>query len=216
MPDERSNIDHRNDPEHIDPEIEALLRELDLTDLEGVAPPPSVWAGIEAELAAEPAPVVELAARRPAGRQALLLAVAAALLIVVVGAAVVINRTGGDTVLATSDLSYDPEAFDPLGAGATATAHLVERDDGFAIELTGTSFPAVGEDADLELWLIEADASGTIVDVAPVSLVGGAGSYEVPDGLDVSTHRIVDISIEPRDGDDAHSGRSILRGVLEA
>jgi hypothetical protein len=47
-----------------------------------------------------------------------------------------------------------------------------------------------------------------------VSLVSGPGSYAVPSSLDVSTHRIVDISLEPRDGEDAHFGRSILRGTL--
>lgn len=207
MPDERTF--------DIDPEIETLLSELDPHDLVPVAPPADVWAGIEQRLADEPAPVVDLASRRTARFTApALLGAAAAFVLIVVGIAVVLNRSGGDTVVATADLEHDDSAFDPLGAGATATAHLVERDDGFAIVLDDTSFPSVDEDADLELWLIEADATGTIVDIAPVSLVGGAGSFEVPPTVDVSTHRIVDISIEPRDGDDAHSGRSILRGTL--
>ena len=134
--------------------------------------------------------------------------------LVVVGVAVVMNRSADETVLASAELVHDAESFDPLGADATATARLVERDDGYAIVLDDTAFPNVDEDADFELWLIEADDSGNILDVAPVSLVDGAGAFEVPPTLDVSTHRIVDISIEPRDGDDAHSGRSILRGTL--
>ena len=36
----------------------------------------------------------------------------------------------------------------------------------------------------------------------------------VPAELDPDVYSIVDISIEPRDGDAAHSGRSILRGTL--
>jgi hypothetical protein len=80
--------------------------------------------------------------------------------------------------------------------------------------LEDAALPSVDEDADLELWLIEADADGEIVDIAPISLVSGAGAYEVPSSIDVSAFRIVDISIEPRDGDDTHSGRSILRGNL--
>lgn len=205
MPDERTF--------DVDPEIEALLSELDADDLTAIAPPADVWAGIERQLADQPAPVVELSRRR-AWSAPTLLGIAAALVLIVVGAAVVVNRSSDETVVATADLVHDADAFDPLGAGATATARLVERDDGFAIVLDETDLPAVDEDADLELWLIEADADGTIVDVAPVSLVSGAGSFEVPSTLDVSTHRIVDISIEPRDGDDAHSGRSILRGTL--
>lgn len=208
MPDERTF--------DIDPEIEALLSELTLADLDPVAPPPDVWAGIEHRLADEPAPVVDLAAQRSLRTRApWLLGVAAAFVLVVVGVAVVMNRSGGgDTVLATAELAHDAEAFDPLGADAAATAKLVESGDGYQIVLADASFPAVTEDADLELWLIETDASGAIVDVAPVSRLSGAGTYTVPATLDVTTHRIVDISIEPRDGDEAHSGRSILRGTL--
>ena len=207
MPDERTY--------EFDPEIESLLAELDADDLVPIQPPADVWAGIERQLADEPAPVVELARRRPARRSSTaLLGIAAAFVLVVVGVAVVLNRTSGsETVLAAADLVHDADAVDPLGADATATAQLVERADGFGIVLDETTFPNV-DDADLELWLIEAADDGTILDVAPVSLIDGAGSFEVPATLDVTTHRIVDISIEPRDGDDAHSGRSILRGTL--
>lgn len=209
MPDERTY--------EFDPEIESLLAELDADDLVLVRPPADVWSGIERQLADEPAPVLELASRRTSRfSPSALLSIAAAFVLVVVGVAVVLNRTSGDeTVLATADLVHDADAFDPLGADATATARLVERSDGFVIVLDETAFPNV-DDADLELWLIEAADDGTILDVAPVSLIDGAGSFEVPATLDVTTHRIVDISIEPRDGDDAHSGRSILRGTLEA
>lgn len=207
MPDERTY--------DIDPEIEALLAELDADDLAEVTPPADVWAGIERQLSTEPAPVVELASRRaPRFSAPALVGMAAAFLLIVAAAAVVMTRSSDETVLATAELVHDAETFDPLGADATATARLVEREDGFAIVLDDTDLPNIDEDADLELWLIEADDDGNIVDVAPVSLIGGAGSFEVPATLDVSTHRIVDISIEPRDGDDAHSGRSILRGTL--
>ena len=205
MPDERTF--------DIDPEIEALLTELDVNDLDPVVPPPDIWAGSERQIADEPAPVIDLARRR-AARAPWLLGVAAALVFVVVGVTFVMNRSADETLLATAELTYDAEAFDPLGAGAAATAQLVERDGSYEIVIDDASLPAVAEDADLELWLIEADDAGNIVDIAPVSLVEGAGSYTVPTTLDVSSHRIVDISIEPRDGDDAHSGRSILRGTL--
>jgi hypothetical protein len=48
-------------------------------------------------------------------------------------------------------------------------------------------------------------------------LTGGpAGTFVVPADLDPDTYTVVDISIEPRDGDEAHSGRSVLRGELQA
>lgn len=222
MPDEQTP---GRPPYDIDPEIEALLAELDATDLDPVAPPPEIWAGIEHLLADEPADeladapharsgaVVDLADRRARRLPGRWLGVAAAAVLVVVGAAVVLNRPDGDAVVATAELAHDA-GFDPLGAEATATARLVERDGGYEIVLDDASFPTVTEDADLELWLIEADERGEIVDVAPVALVDGPGTYAVPAELDVATHRIVDISIEPRDDDRTHSGRSILRGAL--
>lgn len=199
----------------IDPEIESLLAELEVSDLDPVAPPPQIWAGIERQLADEPAPVLELTRRRSSVfANPLLLGVAAAFVLVVVGVAVVMNRVADDAVLATAELTFDADAFDPLGAGASATAQLVERSDGYAIVLADASLPTVDDDADLELWLIGTDDAGQIVDIAPISLVSGSGTYTVPAALDVRSYQLVDISVEPRDGDETHSGRSILRGAL--
>jgi anti-sigma-K factor RskA len=202
-------------------DVEAILRDLDPDDLVLADPPDEVWSAIERELAVAPGPtaepsVVSLAAWRSRRFVAPLLAVAAAAVLVVAGIAIV-NTGGGDAdVLARATLSYEAD-FDPLGADASAVAELVERDGAFEIVLTDSSLPGdLTEAADLELWLIEADDAGEIVDVASVALVEGEGAYRVPNSIDVRTHRIVDISVEPRDGDDAHSGRSILRGTLSA
>jgi hypothetical protein len=40
------------------------------------------------------------------------------------------------------------------------------------------------------------------------------GSYDLPPGLDPEQFPIVDVSVEPLDGDPAHSGDSRLRGQL--
>lgn len=207
-------------------DIEAMLRDLDVDDLELTEPPAEVWAGIERAIDADAAPqtpgktpgnVVSLSRRRnrflaPA------LSIAAAAVLAIAGAVVLFGRDGNEPdVLASAELAYDAASFDPLGSGASATAELVERDGEFEIVLSNSSLPSdLSETADLELWLIEADSDGNLVDIAPIALVGGEGSYRVPASVDVETHRIVDISIEPRDGDKAHSGRSILRGALSA
>lgn len=199
-------------------DIEALLSELEETDFELTAPPADVWAGIETTIRADDgADVVSLTKRRSRFNTTFL-AAAAAVALLAVGAVVVTSiGDGDDPVLATAELAYDPEAFDPIGADAAATAQLVESDDGFEIELQETAFPSdLGEPADLELWLIATDADGNITDIASVAVVEGAGTYEIPSSIDVTSHRIVDISIEPRDGDDTHSSRSILRGNLDA
>ncbi len=197
-------------------DIEALLRGLDASDLDLTPPPADVWQGIEAAIRddALTTPVTSLATRRSRFTTTLL-AAAAAIAVVVAGAVVVTQRGADDVVVATAELAYDPEAFDPLGADAAATARLVERDGGYEIRLDDASLPDPAEN-DLELWLISTDADGAITDVQPVSLVDPAtpGTYAVPAALDPDVYTVVDISVEPRDGDDAHSGRSILRGTL--
>lgn len=197
-------------------DIEALLRELDVDDLEPIEPPAEVWAAIDQRVSATAtAPVVALADRRKRV-VGWVLASAAALVLLVVG---VVALTGGDDdsdVVSSAVLAFDPASFDPRGADAAAEAQLIGTDGSYSIRLTDTQFPQLGED-DLELWLIEPDADGNPVDVAPVSLIDadGDGTYEVPPGLDPTSHYVVDISIEPRDGDATHSGQSILRGPLE-
>lgn len=220
MPDDHSGDHSRDLDESIDPELEALLAELDSSDLEPITPPASIWTAIERETGpadtstptAAGGNVVPIGARRRS--VPVYLAAAAAVVLLVVGAVAVIGRDDSTNVVSATALSYDPDAFDPLGAEASATARLLERDGVYEIELADTRLPGSIGDADLELWLIEADADGAIVDVAPVALLDESGRYVVPDDIDVTTHTIVDISIEPRDGDAAHSGRSILRGVL--
>jgi anti-sigma-K factor RskA len=194
-------------------EIEALLRELDVDDLEPADPPPAVWRGITQAID-EPLPATVLQHRSHTRRWML----AAAAAVVAIAAAVVIVSVRGDDsqVVSTAVLVHDPAAFDPRGADAAATANLIERAGHYEIELADAEFPALADD-DLELWLIEPDEGGNPVDVQPVALIEGSqpGSYRVPDNLDPTSHFVVDISIEPRDGDAAHSGQSILRGPLE-
>lgn len=200
-------------------DIEALLRELDADDLDATPPPADVWLGIEAAIRDDQAladsrgdTVVPIASRS-SRRWAAVLSVAAAVALLAAGAIVIVATGGDDPVVASAELVHQPD-FDPLGAEAEATARLVERDGGFEIRLDDTDLPDPDTD-DLELWLIAAADDGSL-DVRPVSLVDpdSPGSYAVPAGLDPQVFSIVDISIEPRDGDAAHSGRSILRGTL--
>ena len=141
---------------------------------------------------------------------------AAAIALVVAGVLIVGPNGTDEAVVSSAQLTFDPGAFDPLGADSSATAVLVRQGDHYEIRLTDAELPTLDDD-DLELWLIEPDAAGAPLDVAPVAVVdrAGSGSYRVPNNLDPASHYIVDISIEPRDGDAAHSGRSILRGALQ-
>ena len=49
-----------------------------------------------------------------------------------------------------------------------------------------------------------------------LGLLDDAGEYAIPADIDLSEFSVVDVSIEPDDGDPTHSGRSILRGTLVA
>jgi len=195
-------------------EIEVMLRELDSDDLQPVAPPRDVWSNIERAIA-RAAPVVALESR--SHRRRWLLTAAAVVVLAVAGALVtVIVRGGKEDVVSTAVLEHDPAKFDPRGADSNATALLVERGGQYELELTHADLPKLADD-DLELWLIEPDASGNPVDIQPVAVLKGSrpGTYKVPHGVDPASHYVVDISIEHRDGNAAHSGKSILRGPLE-
>jgi len=196
--------------------VEALLAELDVDDLEQFAPPANLWAAIERTVTDLPEATVRSIASRRRPVATWVMAAAAAVVLVIAGTLVVVGSGTDAPVLSVAELTFDSAAFDPRGADASARARLVNRDGTYTIQLSNTQFPQLSDD-DLELWLIQPDAAGAPLNVAPVSLIDpdGDGSYVVPAGLDPTTHFVVDISIEPRDGNASHSGQSILRGALQ-
>lgn len=66
------------------------------------------------------------------------------------------------------------------------------------------------------MWLIRPDDEGNVADLVSLGVVDPAdpGTLDVPAGYNPDVFFVVDISVEPRDGDPAHSGRSILRWPL--
>jgi hypothetical protein len=184
------------------------------------SPPPRVWDAIRAELAddlspagAAPAQVVSLAERRrrrwPTG-----LLVAASAAGVIVGS------------LATSLVSADSASNPPVAAPAatpvataalaalpdhagSGSAEIVEGPDGpqLVLDVSGLS-PGQGF---YEVWLIDPE---TFAMVGLGALPGTRGTFPVPDGLDLSQYSVVDVSIEPYDGDPLHSTDSVVRGEL--
>lgn len=206
---------------------ETVLRQLTGDDRERLELPDDLWGRIEAEVAADVtsdvtsdnAAVIQLDRHRtPFARFALISAVAAAALLVIGGVVLVAQRDESDSMLvATAQLSYDPDRFDALGADAAANVSLVDDDGTLRVEIDRSDLPSPdGESADLELWLIEPDADGNPVDLVSLGLIdpGDPGDFTVPDDYDPDVFFVVDISVEPRDGDASHSGRSILRGPL--
>lgn len=208
--------------EHLDPkdrEVEAILRDLDQRDLELFETPDQVWDGIEATLGlgeAAPETVVSLDSRRWTGRR-VLMGLAAALVGVVIAVGIFLaGNDGTRQVLATAMLAYDPVSFDRLGNAASGNASLVSQDDQLVIEIVDSRLPDPGEGADLEVWLIQPDNEGNVADLVSLGVVNPVepGVLEIPASHDPAVYYVVDISVEPRDGDASHSGRSILRGPL--
>lgn len=222
--------------------IAASIRDLDTDDLELVEPPEAVWAGIADALgpdADRPAraitpvtttpPVGSLDERREriehdrrrrarSSARTMMLAAAAAVVIVAGVAVYSVTRTTGTDTVATAELAFDPEQYDPLGENALASVRLVDDDGTYRIEFDEAQLPASELDqADLEIWLLSVDDDGQVDGIVSLGVVDDVGhAFDVPDGYDPDEYSIVDISVEPRDGDEQHSGRTILRGTLSA
>lgn len=97
------------------------------------------------------------------------------------------------------------------GAGGQATARLVSVDDRLVLRISAEDLPPL-TGSYYEAWLIDTDVVGMHT-LGPV--VEGTLDLPVPQGLDVEQFPVVDISVEPLDGDPTHSGDSVLRGVLD-
>jgi hypothetical protein len=203
--------------------------------------PDRVWAGIQSELGLRrapdgsdalvltmpapradqpvadqaPAPAATVTPLAPRRRSPMLgLGMAAA-----VGALV-----GGAVVWAAVDSgASDPQqpqgsivaqtALDPLTPEVTqpGQAKVLDSPDGQVVRVDATSLPPV--DGYYEVWLIDEQVSGMVALGALPA--GSIGTFTVPPGVSIEDFPILDISLEPLDGDPAHSKVSLLRGVLE-
>lgn len=189
------------------------------------APRPGLLAAVQAELAADsvaasgsgarPAAAAEPASvavsdhgagparPRPRARYAARLIAAAAVLAVAVGGTVW-YRSAGD-VVSQATLAPLP---DKSGRG---TARLTSRDGALqlSIDVTAPATPNAYE----ELWLLNTDGRQMIsLGVVPPD---GRATYPVPTAKGaLNGYVVVDISIEPFDGNAEHSHNSLLRGTL--
>lgn len=152
------------------------------------------------------APVVPL--RR--GRTAWVAAAAAAGLVVGgVGGALWMDRVRADERAAVvAEVPLEPLP----GWSASGDAFVEQTSDG-SRTLVVTLDGEVDDSAFREVWLIDRDVTKL---VSLGVLEGSDGRFSIPAGLDLAEFPVVDVSEEPFDGDPAHSGDSIIRGVLPA
>ncbi|MGY1808778.1 anti-sigma factor [Blastococcus sp. SYSU D00669] len=210
-------------------EVAALRRSVDALAVPQLAapaapvpPPPSVWEGIAAQTgvsarprpevvasplisAPEPPPVAPVVPLRRRRRPLLVAAAAAAVVAVAGGTAVVVATRDDATVVAAA-------ALDPLDdASASGTAEVVVRDGERVLEVRLDA--AAPDDGYYEVWLIDERVEG----MYSLGVVrAGTTDLPVPAGVDLAEYPIVDVSVEPLDGDPTHSGVSVARGVLES
>lgn len=128
-----------------------------------------------------------------------------------IGGTVLVQRLsddagGADTVLAQTPL-------DPLPSWqAGGSARVVEAADGErTLELDISVEDPTETTGFREVWLIDRDVSRL---VSLGVLQGDSGSFVLPEGVDLAEYPVVDVSLEPYDGQPAHSGDSIVRGIL--
>ena len=222
--------EHTDGPFPGEAEMKALARTLTVADGRLETPPPGLFAGIEARIAAderrqaardtmggEQAAGREQAAGGPAGatrprwmRVAPFLAAAAAVAVLFVGM-VAVNRSDDSSAAALGEVALTNAGLDPAGADSSAVATLVELADGsLALDIDVGSTPPAG-DGFLELWIIDTQVQG-MYSLGPLH---GTGRYPLPAHVDPSQFPVVDISVEPTDGEPTHSGVSVLRGLLD-
>ncbi|GEA86667.1 anti-sigma factor [Cellulomonas cellasea] len=152
------------------------------------------------------APVVALRRRRTAWVAA---AAAAGLVVGAVGGAVWMDRLRADERAAV----VAEVALDALpGWSASGDAFVEQASDGTRT-LVVTLEGEVDDGGYREVWLIDRDVTKL---VSLGVLEGSDGRFSIPAGLDLAEFPVVDVSEEPFDGDPAHSGDSIIRGVLPA
>ncbi len=134
-----------------------------------------------------------------------LLAVAAAVALLAAGAAgtLAVQALDGEADGVEVALSGLPGAE---GAGATAELH---RDAG-VVRLDVRGLQATDRDSFYELWLLNSPEDLVAVGTFRVGEDGRA-EVEFPLAVDPRRFQVLDVSVEPVDGDPGHSSRSVLR-----
>ncbi|HTY73648.1 MAG TPA: anti-sigma factor [Actinomycetes bacterium] len=183
-----------------------------------VAPPDTVWHSIADRLdlldrsaptaagAAAPTPISVARSRRRPSVVVGLVAAAAVLVGLVVGAGTVsaVHHAHGGEVLAQT-------ALEPVATGdahGLATLRSTHGGDVLDVDLRGLPAP----DGYYEVWLMNAQTGGA---VSLGSLdASRQNTFDVPSGLDLAAFPYVDVSLEPFDGNPAHSADSVARGRI--
>lgn len=176
-------------------------------------PPADVWQriGAELDLDAEPSGTVTPLRPAPSRRRFRGLALAAsAALVVGVGAGIV------GTLIVTSDNDKPPPPaaviqLQPLaGKSGDGSADLIHGATGSELKVAAAGLD--NTQGFYEVWLINVDGK-RMVSLGVLNPRTG-GTFQIPADITAQGYRIVDVSLEPDDGNPEHSHDSIIRGTL--
>ncbi|OLT11724.1 hypothetical protein BJF79_23680 [Actinomadura sp. CNU-125] len=168
-------------------------------------PPPRVWDRIVADLEDEAAaPARARPHRWWVHRRSMLLASVAAGLIGVLVGGLGVSLNERPEVIARTALTSLP------GKAGTGSATLQRLDGGLAVHLDVSGLPAGG--GYYQVWLLD-PAAQKLISLGNLTSTG-TGTLPLPPGLNPARYPVVDVSLEPRDGNPAHSSNSFLRGRL--
>jgi hypothetical protein len=177
-----------------------------------VAPPAELWDRIAEEVRSDGGTPVA-PAERPHRRARVLTLVAAVVLVAgaLVAVALVATRdSGGSAAELVARASLSGAGLDPGGNGS-GSAELLEKNGNWKVAISVHDLPRPPAGSYYEAWLLGAGPG----QVQSLGALEGTDRFAVPEGLPIDEFPLVDVSIEPIDGNPAHSSKSVLRGRLE-
>jgi anti-sigma-K factor RskA len=190
-------------------DLRSLVERAQLDDIEWEPVPPELWNRVAAEVGAGTQRTITASHDEEAGSmsasrrwwRAGLAGVAAAAALAIAVVVVVDDDEPDVQVLSAVDL-------EPVVGSGSGRAELVSVGDSLQLRLEteGLDTP----DGYFEVWLIDPSVT-QLVSLGPLR---ADGEYDVPTGVEAAAFPVVDVSVEPVDGDPAHSGESVLRGQL--
>jgi anti-sigma-K factor RskA len=136
-------------------------------------------------------------------------AIATVLLVVGIAAGVLVAGGDGDDAAGGRVIALAP--VEPLGGKATGTAQFAASGERAKVHLTG--LPPSEDGEFYELWLL--NAPDDLVSLGSFQVpASGEVDVSVPVPGDAGAFKALDVSVEPADGDPAHSSKSVLRAPL--
>ena len=103
----------------------------------------------------------------------------------------------------------------PLHSGYTfRTRAILKAQQALGLDVRGITGLRHMADGFYEVWLAD-KATKKMLSVGVLDATDH-GTFDIPDGLDLTEYRVVDVSLESFDGNPLHSAVSVVRGTFPA